>query len=73
MPVQTGDLVISSPGESHDFGPVDGGRIATGLVENGVTRLAIGRKIGASFGLVAFADAEASVLPGFARPHAFVF
>lgn len=52
---------------------VDGGRIAAGLVENGVTRLAIGRKIGASFGLLAFADAEASVLPGFARPRAFVF
>lgn len=49
------------------------GRLTCALVENGVTRLAVGRKGGAGFGLVAFADAEAAVLPGFARPKEFVF
>ena len=50
-----------------------GGRLATALVEDGVTRLAIGRAGGAGFGLVAFADAEAVILPGFARPRIFAF
>ena len=51
----------------------DGGRLAAGIVENGVTRLAIGRKAGASFGMVSFADAEVPALPGFARPAGFRF
>lgn len=49
------------------------GRIATGIVDNGVTRLAIGRRAGGSLGLDVFADAEAVVLPGFARPKTFIF
>lgn len=51
----------------------DGGRIAAGIVENGVTRLAIGRKAGGAFGMISFADAEVPVLPGFARPRDFTF
>jgi protein-L-isoaspartate(D-aspartate) O-methyltransferase len=51
----------------------DGGRLAAGLVENGVTRLAIGRRAGEGFGMAAFADAAAAILPGFARPRAFTF
>ena len=51
----------------------EGGRLATGLVENGVTRLAIGRRAGEGFGLTAFADAAAAILPGFAKPRAFQF
>ena len=51
----------------------EGGRLATGLVENGVTRLAIGRRAGEGFGLAAFADAAAAILPGFAKPRAFKF
>lgn len=51
----------------------EGGRLATGLLENGVTRLAIGRRAGEGFGLAAFTDAAASVLPGFAKPRAFKF
>ncbi|WCT73018.1 protein-L-isoaspartate O-methyltransferase [Sphingomonas naphthae] len=51
----------------------DGGRIATGLVDGGVTRLAIGRKEGAGFGLLPFADAEVVRLPGFAAPPGFRF
>jgi protein-L-isoaspartate(D-aspartate) O-methyltransferase len=52
---------------------VDGGRLAAGLLENGVTRLAIGRRAGEGFGMAAFADAAAAILPGFAKPRAFRF
>jgi protein-L-isoaspartate(D-aspartate) O-methyltransferase len=50
-----------------------GGRLAAGLIEDGVTRLIIGRKAGTGFGHSAFADAEAAPLPGFAKPAAFTF
>jgi protein-L-isoaspartate(D-aspartate) O-methyltransferase len=49
------------------------GRLVTGLIEAGVTRLAIGRRAGTGFGLTAFLDTEMVVLPEFARPPAFVF
>jgi protein-L-isoaspartate(D-aspartate) O-methyltransferase len=49
------------------------GRLATGIVEAGVTRLAIGRKGGSGFGLVAFADADIVVLPEFSQPRVFAF
>jgi len=49
------------------------GRFATGIVENGVTRLAVGRRGGSGFGLAAFADASVVILPGFERPRSFVF
>lgn len=51
----------------------DGGKIATGIVENGVTRLALGRKAGEGFGVAAFADAAAAVLPQFVKPKTFTF
>lgn len=51
----------------------DGGRLASGLLENSVTRLAIGRRAGEGFGMAAFADAAAAILPGFAKPRAFKF
>jgi protein-L-isoaspartate(D-aspartate) O-methyltransferase len=51
----------------------DGGKLATGLIEDGVTRLALGRKAGEGFGLSAFADAAAAILPGFVRPRTFTF
>ena len=50
-----------------------GGRFLTGLVDNGVTRLASGRKTGQGIGLVAFADIETVRLPGFAAPVSFSF
>jgi protein-L-isoaspartate(D-aspartate) O-methyltransferase len=50
-----------------------GGRLATAIIENGVTRLAVGRRGGSGFALIAFADADAVVLPGFQKPRAFVF
>lgn len=51
----------------------DGGRLVSGLVEDGVTRLAIGRRAGEGFGMVPFADAAAVILPGFAKPRSFTF
>jgi protein-L-isoaspartate(D-aspartate) O-methyltransferase len=51
----------------------EGGRLVTGQVDRGVTRLCIGRKAGGSFGLVRLADMEMVVLPGFSRPASFVF
>jgi protein-L-isoaspartate(D-aspartate) O-methyltransferase len=51
----------------------DGGKLATALVEDGVTRLALGRKAGEGFGLAAFADAAAAILPEFARAKTFTF
>ena len=51
----------------------DGGRLATGVIENGVGRLAVGTRSGTAFGLRTFADAAVSVLPGFARARSFTF
>jgi len=51
----------------------DGGRLAAGIVDKGVTRLAIGRKAGPGFGMIPFADAEVPVLPGFAKEAGFAF
>jgi len=52
---------------------VDGGRVVTGLVERGVTRLCSGRVVGGVLGLSSIADLEMVVLPGFATPEQFVF
>ncbi|MEH3047601.1 protein-L-isoaspartate O-methyltransferase family protein [Sphingomonas adhaesiva] len=52
---------------------VDGGRIVSGLVENGVYRLAAGARRGAAFALTPFADIDSVPLPGFARPRRFTF
>ena len=51
----------------------DGGRLAAAIVEDGVQRLAIGRKIGEGFGMIDFADVASAPLPGFARPRGFIF
>ncbi len=51
----------------------EGGRLATAIIEDGVTRLCIGRKAGEGFGIHAFSDAAAAILPGFEKPRAFVF
>lgn len=50
-----------------------GGRIVTGLVDRGVTRLAAGRRTQGGHGVQPFADAECVMLPGFAREAAFRF
>ncbi|MGQ0559481.1 MAG: protein-L-isoaspartate O-methyltransferase family protein [Sphingosinicella sp.] len=51
----------------------EGGECALALVDQGVTRLAIGRVVAGAFGASAFADAAAAPLPGFARPRVFQF
>lgn len=52
---------------------VPGGRLVTGLVDRGVTRLALGRRTPGGFGTVDFADLDCVILPGFARPKTFQF
>jgi protein-L-isoaspartate(D-aspartate) O-methyltransferase len=50
-----------------------GGRIVSGIVDRGVTRLASGRRTDGGFGLAAFVDSDCVVLPGFAKPQGFRF
>lgn len=50
-----------------------GARMATGLVDCGVTRLATGARATAGFGLADFADCACTVLPGFEKPSGFTF
>jgi protein-L-isoaspartate(D-aspartate) O-methyltransferase len=49
------------------------GRITTGLIDRGVSRLAAGRRSEGGFGLADFADVDCVVLPGFAKPPTFQF
>lgn len=51
----------------------EGGRIVTGLVENGVTRLAAGTKVGGMVTLAALADVGMPVLADFAAPKRWSF
>ncbi len=51
----------------------EGGRIVTGLVERGVTRLATGRKAGGSLGLLALAEIGIPRLGAFDRPPSWSF
>ena len=50
-----------------------GGRLVTGIVDRGVTRLALGRRSEGGFGLADFQDIECAVLPGFVRLRTFQF
>jgi protein-L-isoaspartate(D-aspartate) O-methyltransferase len=49
------------------------GRIALGVIERGVQRLAVGRRGGDGFAIKPFSDAASTPLPGFARPLTFSF
>ncbi|WP_374285217.1 protein-L-isoaspartate O-methyltransferase [Novosphingobium sp.] len=51
----------------------EGGRIVTGLVDRGVTRLASGRKIGGEVALLPLTDIGIPVLPEFAAPKGWSF
>lgn len=51
----------------------DGGEFALALLENGVSRLSLGRVVAGAFGTTAFSDAAAAVLPGFEKPRTFSF
>ena len=50
-----------------------GGRLVTGLFENGVGRLCAGRRAGDTLSLRALMEATVVRLPSFASPRAFVF
>jgi protein-L-isoaspartate(D-aspartate) O-methyltransferase len=50
-----------------------GGRLGAALVEQGVTRLVVGRKSGSAFGYIAVNDSSAPALPGFKRHRTFTF
>jgi protein-L-isoaspartate(D-aspartate) O-methyltransferase len=51
----------------------DGGRLAAAILDQGVSRLSIGRRVGEAFGMAAFADVASAVLPGFMKPRTFTF
>lgn len=51
----------------------DNARIITGLLENGVTRLAAGRKVGGHVSLMAVADIGIPVLPSMQAPKGWSF
>lgn len=50
-----------------------GGRVVSGLLDRGVTRLASGARTEGGFALQPFADSECAVLPGFGQPRGFQF
>lgn len=49
------------------------GRVVTGLVERGVTRIALGRSIGSELALTSLGEADFAVLPAFAQPKTWSF
>ena len=51
----------------------DGGEFALALLDEGVTRLCVGRVVAGAFGTTAVSDAAAAVLPGFEKPRGFSF
>lgn len=52
---------------------VDGGRMAVALLDQGISRLSIGRRAGDGFGLAPMSDRAAAILPGFRKPRTFTF
>jgi protein-L-isoaspartate(D-aspartate) O-methyltransferase len=51
----------------------DGGQVALARIDEGVTRLCVGRVVAGVLGLTAFSDAAAAALPGFRKPRGFSF
>ena len=49
------------------------GRLGTALIDQGISRLVVGRRAGDGFGVSSFVDASAAALPGFAKPKSFSF
>ena len=52
---------------------VEEGRVVTGLLSEGITRLAIGRKVAGEIGLLPLAEIGIPVLPEFAAPKRWSF
>ena len=51
----------------------DGGRMAVAILDQGISRLSIGRRAGEGFGLAPVSDRAAAILPGFSKPRTFTF
>ena len=51
----------------------DGGRLGAALVDRGIARLIVGRKVAGAFGYMSVSDAGVPPLPGFTCPKAFTF
>jgi protein-L-isoaspartate(D-aspartate) O-methyltransferase len=51
----------------------EGGTLASAILDRGVTRLGVGRKVQGAFGLNIFTDAAAAILPGFIKARSFSF
>ena len=51
----------------------DGGRLGAALLDRGITRLVVGRKVGGAFGHSSIGDAGVPALPGFSSPQSFTF
>jgi protein-L-isoaspartate(D-aspartate) O-methyltransferase len=51
----------------------DDGRVVTGLVSDGITRLAVGRKAGGAVALLPLAELGIPILPQFAAPKGWSF
>lgn len=52
---------------------VQRGRAVTGLIDRGVSRLAVGARDADTLGLLPFVDYDSVPLPGFAKPRSFTF
>ena len=51
----------------------EGGRMALAILDEGVTRVAVGRRAGEGFGVAPMTDWATSILPGFLKPRTFSF
>ena len=51
----------------------EGARFGGALIEEGVSRLIVGRKAAGSFGYYSISDSTVPALPGFQRPRSFIF
>ena len=51
----------------------DDGRLVAAILDEGVARIAIGRRGGGCFAMTAVADAASATLPGFQKPRGFSF
>jgi protein-L-isoaspartate(D-aspartate) O-methyltransferase len=72
------DFVLIDGAVEHVPQPIvdqlaDGGEFALALLDEGITRLSVGRVAGGAFGTTAVSDAAAAVLPGFEKPRGFSF
>ena len=78
--VQTGDATLLLIDGAIEHLPAalagtlaDGGRVVTGLVDRGVTRLATGRKVAGSLGLLPLAETGIPRLGQFDKPTGWTF